>query len=56
GWIDNNFLRLRDNEANITEAITVAASQNCQLGRNWVVNADGERALEHNGTQTADSA
>ena len=56
GWIDNNMIRLATDTNNITECITVTANQNCQLGRNWVVNADGERALEHNGTQTADSA
>ena len=54
GWIDNNFLRLATDASNITEAITVAANQNCQLGRNWVVNADGERALEYNGAQSSD--
>ena len=54
GWIDNNFLRLATDASNITEAITVAANQNCQLGRNWVVNADGERALEYNGAQSTD--
>lgn len=52
GWVDNNKIRLADDAANITECITVSA--NWQLGRNWVVNADGERALEHNGTQSTD--
>lgn len=52
GWIDNNMLRLATDTANITEAITI--NTNCQLGRNWVVNGDGERVIEHNGAQSTD--
>ncbi len=51
GWIDNNMIRLKDDEANVTECIVAATMQ---LGRNWVVNADGQRVMEHNATQTGD--
>lgn len=52
GWIDNNKIRLKDDAANITQCITISTAM--QLGRNWIVNADGERALEHNVTQSTD--
>lgn len=51
GWIHNNMIRLKDDAANVTECI-VGADMN--LGRNWVVNADGERVMEQNTTQTTD--
>lgn len=62
GWVDNNFIRLTDDAANITECISDAsdvvtnAAYNVQLGRNWVSNRDAERVIEHNMTQSTDSA
>jgi len=53
GWIDNNMIRLQDDAFNITEAITITT--NIQLGRNWVVNADEQRVIEHNAVQSTDS-
>ena len=48
----NIFARLQDNAANITEAFVGAAMQfYTPIG---IVNADGERSLDWNGTQSAD--
>jgi len=53
GWIDNNMIRLNDNAANVTECIS--NDQDCQLGRNWVVNLDSERAIEQNIVASTDA-
>ena len=53
GWIDNNKLRVADDAANLTEAITI--DNDCQLGRNWIVNANAQRVLEHNAVQSTDA-
>jgi len=58
GWINDNWIRLADNATNVTEAISDGAgglTLDVQMGRNWVVNADGERVLEHNQTATTDA-
>lgn len=48
----NVYGRIQDNAINITESIVGAAMQfYTPLG---IVNTDGERSLDWNGTQTAD--
>lgn len=53
GYVDNVFSRLQDNAANVTECLVGA---DMQFGLNLpVVNADGEQALQWNGTATTDA-
>jgi hypothetical protein len=53
GWINNIFGRLADNAANITEAFVMADGQ---FGNElYLVNLDGERAIQFNATASADS-
>lgn len=53
GYVDNIFSRLQDNAANVTECLVGA---DMQFGLNLpVVNADGELALQWNGTATTDA-
>ena len=53
GFVDNIFGRLQDDAANITEALVGA---DAQFGNNlYLVNADGERAIQFNGTASTDA-
>lgn len=53
GFVNNIFSRLQDNAANITEALVGAAAQ---FGPNLpIVNADGEAAIQWNGTASTDA-
>lgn len=53
GWVDNIFGRLQDDAANITEAFVGA---DMQFGNElYLVNADGERAIQWNGTASTDA-
>lgn len=53
GYVNNILGRLQDDAANITEALVGA---DMQFGNNlYLVNADGERAIQWNGTASADA-